>query len=430
VLRFGAIIGAATVSTLAVAPAFAAAATSQATAQSLHITIAGTDAISQKVTASNNGTTETKNNADTLPTIASLFPDTNLLGAGVAPQEAVAKKDGTSYACAGIAGTGGGIVTVGNSSCNLDGQPLTIDLGGLDLGNVILGDGSALGSALNGLPGIGDVLTLLGQTLNQLVTTISDGLAGTPLGDVRLGGSLSAIEGSCVADPEKATGDARLVDSSGGSNATPIGVTIPDGNGGTQTLSLLDLPANPPPNTHVLVDLDTVTQTLVTALTQELNTAVGGVLAPLNLGVLLQQVQDAVVTQLVANLQPLLQALQDNILDITLNKQSTGDSGRSIHVTALDAQVLPAAAQFAGASLISGQIGDVTCGPNTRTTADEPTTPNSPNNPDQPDVPTVVDSGVAGQADHTARNVLGATAALMLLAGTAGLMGYRRMLNK
>jgi hypothetical protein len=430
-MRFGAIIGAATVSTLAVAPAFAAAATSQATAQSLHISIAGTDAISQKVTASNNGTTETKNNADTLPTIASVFPGTNLLGAGVAPQEAAAKKDGTSYACAGIAGTGGGIVTVGNSSCDLDGQPLTINLGGLDLGNVVLGDGSALGAALNGLPIIGDVLTLLGQTLNQLVTTISDGLAGTPLGQISLGGSLSAIEGSCVADPEKATGDARLVDSSGGSNATPIGVTIPTGVGnGTQTLTLLNLPANPPPNTHVLVDLDTVTQTLVTALTTELNTAVGGVLAPLNLGVLLQQVQDAVVTQLVANLQPLLTALQDNILDITLNKQSTGDGGRSIHVTALDAQVLPAAAQFAGASLISGQIGDVTCGPNTRASAAGGETPDSPQNPDQPDVPTVVDSGVAGQADHTARNVLGATAALMLLAGTAGLVGYRRMLNK
>ena len=47
-----------------------------------------------------------------------------------------------------------------------------------------------------------------------------------------------------------------------------------------------------------------------------------------------------------------------------------------------------------------------------------------------PDIPTVVDSGLAGHADHTARNVLGATAALLLLAGTAGLAGYRRMLNK
>ena len=42
----------------------------------------------------------------------------------------------------------------------------------------------------------------------------------------------------------------------------------------------------------------------------------------------------------------------------------------------------------------------------------------------------MVDSGLKGHEDHTARNVLGATAALMLLAGTAGLMGYRRMLNK
>jgi hypothetical protein len=429
VLRFGAIVGAASVATLAVAPAFAAATVSQSSAQSLHIAIAGTDAISQKVTAANDGTTETKNSADTLPTIASAFPATNLLGVGVAPQQSGANKDGTSYACAGLAGTGGGIVKVGNSSCDLNGQPLTINLATLDLGNVILGE-SALGTALNGLPIIGDVLALLGGTVNSLVTTISAGLANTPLGQIGLGGSLSAIEATCVADPDKATGDARLVDSSGGSAATPIGVTLPNGSGGTQTLALLNLPANPPPNTHVLVDLDTVTQTLITALTQEINTAVGGVLAPLNLGVLLQGVQTAVVDTLVAALQPLLTVLQENLLDITLNKQSTGDAGRSIRVTALDAQVLPAAAQLTGSSLISGQIGDVTCGPNTRVAAPPVTTPTPTGDDDLPDVPNLVDSGVAGNSDHTARNVLGATAALLLIAGTAGLMGYRRMLNK
>jgi len=432
VLRIGAIIGAATVSTLAVAPAFAAAATSQATAQSLHISIAGSSAISQKVTASNNGTTETKNSADTVPTIASLFPATNLLGAGVAPQQAGANKDGTSYACAGIAGTGGGIVKVGNSSCNLNGQPLTLNLGGLDLGNVILGDDSALGSALNGP--LADLLQPLGVTLNQLVTTLSSGLAGTPLGQIRLGGSLSAIEGSCNATPDAATGDARLVDSSGGSAATPIGVTIPNGTGGTQTLALLNLPANPPKNTHLLVDLDVVVATLTSALNTELTTAVGGALQPLAVALapILNTVRTQVVNVLVANLQPLLQALQDNVLDIGMNLQTTGDGGRSIHVTALDAEVLPAAAQFTGSSLISGQIGEVTCGPNTRATATPVTPVTNPNTPHGPlpHVPTAIDSGMAGHADHTARNVLGATAALMLLAGTAGLLGYRRMLNK
>ena len=148
VLRFGAIIGAATVSTLAIAPAFAAATVSQATAQSLTLTIAGNPVIAQETASTNDGTSETVTDNSTVPTLASLLPANNLLGVGVAPQAAVAKPDGTSYACAGIAGTGGGIVTVGNSSCNLNGEPLTIDLANLDLGNVVLGTDSELGAAL------------------------------------------------------------------------------------------------------------------------------------------------------------------------------------------------------------------------------------------------------------------------------------------
>lgn len=425
-------MGAASVVTLAVAPAFAATTVSQSSAQSLQLSIAGSSAVSQKVTATNDGTNETKNDASTVPTIASVLPGNNLIGAGVAPQQAGANKDGSSYACAGIAGTGGGIVKVGNSSCDLNGKPLTIDLATLDLGNVILGSDSALGSALQPLQQ--PLLDPIGKTVNQIVTTLSGNLAKTPLGQIKLGGSLSAIEGSCTANPDAVSGDARLVDSSGGSNATPIAVTLPDGKGGTQTLTLVNLPANPPKNTHVPVDLDKVTQTLITALTVELDTAVGGALKGLGLGAALQQVQDKVVAQLVDNLRdPLLKPLQDNLLDITLNKQSTGDNGKSIDVTALDLQVLPAAKQFTGSSLISGQIGHVTCGPNARVIAPAaPTTPTTHVKPPTklPHVPTVVDSGLAGHEDHTARNVLGATGALLLLAGTAGLVGYRRMLGK
>jgi len=422
-LRFSAIVGAAALSTLAIAPAFAAATgTSQATAQSLQLSIAGNSVIAQQTSSSNDGSDETVTDNSTVPTLADLLPATNLLGVGVAPQAAVAKPDGTSYACAGIAGTGGGIVTVGGSKCDLNGQPLTIDLAHLDLGNVILGDQSALGSALAPLSVI---LQPLGIALNQVVTALSSGLASTPLGEITIGGSLSAIEGSCQADPDAATGDTRLVDSSGGSADTPISVTLP---GVADPIVLLNLPANPPKDTNVLINLDTVTQTLITALNTELNTAVGGALGGLGLGAALQTVQDQVVTVLVANLQPLLTALNDNLLSIVLNHQVSSDGGKKIDVTALSLDVLPAAAQFAGASLISGSIGKVSCGPNTRinTTPNPPTT--TPTDNEKP--PTVVDSGVAGQANHTARDVLTATAALMLLAGTAGLIGYRRMLTK
>ena len=101
---------------------------------------------------------------------------------------------------------------------------------------------------------------------------------------------------------------------------------------------------------------------------------------------------------------------------------------RSVTATALKVKVLGAASPFLnGSGLIDGTVGKVTCGPNSRVAA--PPTENPTDNP-TPSVPTVVDSGMAGHADHTARNVLGATAALLLMAGTAGLVGYRRMLGK
>jgi hypothetical protein len=425
VLRLGAIVGAAALSTLAIAPAFAAArGTSQATAQSLKLSIAGNSVIAQQTASSNDGTTETVTDNSTVPTLASVLPNNNLLGVGVAPQAAVAKPDGTSYACAGIAGTGGGIVTVGGSSCNLNGEPLTIDLAHLNLGNVILGNNSAIGSALNSIPGLGALLTQLGASLTDAVNAISGGLASTPLGEIKIGGSLSAIEADCKADPDAATGGAHLVDSSGGSNSTPISVTLP---GVAQPIVLLNLPANPPPNTPLVVKLDTVTQSLIDGLKVELTTALQGALANAGLQSLLQTIQDQVITVLVANLQPVLQAVQDNLLNIMLNKQVVSDGGKKIEVTALTLDVLPAAQQFAGFSLISGEIGKVSCGPNTRINTPVAPTP-TPTDNEKP--PTVVDSGVAGQADHTARDVLAATAALMLLAGTAGLIGYRRMLTK
>lgn len=418
VLRYGAIAGAVTVSLLAVSPVFAAASTSQSSAQSINLTLAGNAIVSQEVTASNDGSGQTSVDNSTIPTIADLLPANTALAVGVAPQEAVAKSDGTSYACSGLAGTGGGLVKVGSTGCALDGQPLTLNLGSLSLG-ALTGTTGALTTALSPL------FAALDPVLNQVVDAIAGGIDGTPLGDIGLVGSLSAIEGSCFADPDAATGDTRLVDTSGGSAATPIAVTLP---GVANPITVANLPANPPPNTPVVVGLSTVTQTLIDALTVELQTALNGALGPLAgvLGPLLQQVQDAAIVPLVDALQPLLQPLQDNVLNITLNKQVPGDNGRSITVTALDLQVLPAVAQFAGGALVGGEIGKVSCGPNTRATTANPTPTDNPT----PDVPTVVDSGVRGPADNTARNVLVATGALMALAGTAGLIGYRRMLVK
>lgn len=428
VMKTGAVIGIASLAMLAAGPAVAATDhVSQATAQSLQVSVAGNSAVSQLVTAYNDGDQEVTNDASTVPTIASVVPGTNILGAGVAPQLAGAKVDGNgnghSFACAGIAGTGGGVVKVGDRSCKINGQPLTLDLGNLELGKIVLGNDSALGSALNGIPGINTLLAALGENLDTLVGQISSQLDGTPLGEISLGGSLSAIEAICTADPNGALGTANIVDSSGGSADTPITATLPG-----QSLTLVNLPANPPPNTHVLVDLDTVTQTLIDGLKQEVTTAVKGALGPL--AGPLQTVQDQLITTLVQNLQPALKPLQENVLDITLNKQATSHQGKKIDVTAMDIQVLPAAKQFAGSSLVGAQIGHVTCGPNGRVQA-APTPPKHVTPPKHnpapapPKVPTQVNSGLAGDPGHTDL-VLGATSALLLVSGGAATMAYRR----
>jgi hypothetical protein len=426
VLRFGAIIGATTVAALAVSPAFAAAATSQASAQSINLKLAGNELVAQKLTATNDGTTETKSDNNTVPNLVGALPDNTALKAAVLPQEAGANTNGTSFACAGLAsdGNGGpGVVTVGKESCDLTGSgAVPLDLGGLALGNALLTDNTVITDALESLGNgaLTDLLTQLGTNLNALVTQISDAINGTQVGEFGIVGSLGTISGVCTADPDAAQGDATLADSA-------IRLTLP----GTDPITLVNLPVHPSENQKVVSDLSGTTTMVTTALKTYLDTIIQGQLHDAGLDAVLDTVQTQILNQLFDGLSPLTDALSKYVAEITLRKTTHGDGGRSIDVTALDVQILPALQDTLGSSLVSGDIGRVTCGPNTRATAPEqPGTPNSPGNPSSPHVPNVVDSGVAGHADHTARNVLGATAALMLLAGTAGLMGYRRMINK
>jgi hypothetical protein len=417
-LRLGAIIGAATLSTLVIAPAFAAAATSQSTAQSIDLSLAGNTLIAQKSTAKNDGTTETRSDDDTIPNLAGAIPGNNLLKAAVLPQLARANNDGTSFACAGLAsdGDGGpGVVTVGKESCDLTGSgAIPLDLGSLDLGGAVIDDESALGQA------IGPILNLLGDPLTQLVGQISDAINGTPLGEIGITGSLGVISAVCQANPDAATGDATLADSA-------IRLSLP---GVEPDVTLVQLPVHPDENQKVVADPSGFTTDVTDALSTYISNIIQGQLdGPL--ASLPGTVQTEILNQVFAGLKPLTDALSKYIAEITLRETTHGDNGRSIDVTALHADVLPAVKDQLGSDLVEGRIGRVTCGPNTRASAPEqPGTPNSPGTPDSPHVPNVVDSGVAGHDDHTARNVLGATAALMLLAGTAGLMGYRRMINK
>ncbi|RNM13620.1 hypothetical protein EFL26_11500 [Nocardioides pocheonensis] len=417
-MRFAAIIGAATVSALAVAPAFGAAATSQSSAQSIDLTLAGHTLIAQKSTAANDGTTEKRSDNDTIPNLVGALPDNTLLKAAVLPQLARAKADGTSFACAGLAsdGDGGpGVVTVGNESCDLKGSgAIPLSLGHLALGDVVVNSG-ALGDALAPL------LNQLGGPLNQVVTQISAALNGTPLGQIGLTGNLGVISAVCSANPDAATGDATLADSA-------IRLSLP----GQEPITLVNLPVHPNENQKVVGDTKGATTMITDALSTYLSTIIQKQFAGTPLATLPSTVQAQILNQVLDGLKPLTDAVAQYLAEITLRETTHGDNGRSIDVTALHAEVLPALKQQAGFDLVEGRIGRVTCGPNTRATAETPATPTQHvKTPTKlPHVPTVVDSGLAGHEDHTARNVLGATGALLLIAGTAGLVGYRRMLGK
>lgn len=432
-LRLSAVVGAIAVSALAVAPVFAAAPVSQASAQSIDLSIGGSHAVTQLSTATNDGTQGPNGHVvvnNTLPSLVGIIPNNNALSAAVAVQKAGANKDGTSYACAGVAGTGSaGAVNVGTSSCNIDGKPLTLGIGSLDLNlTQLLGGQGAITTALDNA--LGAIVHPAGSALDMLLGQITTALAGTPLGAIKLTGGLSAVEASCTANPTAAHGDASILDTAGG-HTIPISVTLPTGTGNaTQTLVLANLNVNlapKPGGTDVIVHLDGLTQALTTAITEELNTVLMGQLNGLGaaFAAAAAALQSNLVGPLVQALQPALQAISDNVLKLVVNDVTPGDAGRSVAVTTLRIKVLPALAAQTGSSLVDGIIGHVTCGPN-RAVVNTPT-PNPPTGNPKP--PTVVDSGFHGGSD-TARNVLTATAALMLLAGTAGLIGYRRMLTK
>jgi hypothetical protein len=435
-LKFGTVAGVVSLAFLAAGPALAAAPISQAKAQGLDLRIAGNKVVSGITSATNDGKKQTKTTDNTLPGVAGVLPGTNVAGLGVVLQDAYANTDGTSSACAGLTGQGGGLVQVGNKPCSVDGgQATSVDLATLDLGKLVADPGTILGQVLNA---IGPLNQIAGQLQDALVGPLTKALSDT-LGNVGLTGSLGVVAGMCQADPDGASGKATIANSH-------LSLTL-----GGQTVTLVDLPADPAPNTHVLTNLDAVLKVVLDAVTTDitntLNNPVGSpggtplgqlgsalqqILGPLTgtlgqaLTKLVGSLETGLITPLVDALKPLLKALEDNILDITLNKQPVPQQAKTFETTALDLQVLPAIKQFTGgSSLIGGFIGHVVCGPNSRVAGPPPTTPTTPGNPHTPHIPKHVDSGLAGHSSNTGAILAGSTA-LLAMAGAAGLFAYRR----
>jgi hypothetical protein len=419
-VRIGACLGAATLLGLSIGPATAAEPVTEATANALTVEVGGSGGGSGIVAARNFGTGEQKTGEANAP-IDVLDPQ-GLINAGTLAQDAAARiqnKNGVSRACAGVAGEGASTVAeVGDSNCLTPGQPVDISFANLDLTGVHVADPEGALEPINQLTD-----PLIEQLVGPLTQAISRGLS--EFGNVAISGTAGAIQSRCAAQPGSAEGFANIADAT-------INAELPG-----QTVNVATLPVNPPPNTKVVTDLDVVVTTVLNAVRTDLNKSFDGAL----LGALpiVDAVQENIVDTLIAEIAPQLAPIEDNLLDITLNEQS--QSNGRIAVTAVDAQVLPAAREFTGDSLVSAEIANVTCAPNRAGGPDSPDGPDGPDGPagpdgpdapggpggpGGPDVPTVVDAG----ANDGGINQTALIGGLLMLGGAAGLVGYRRLLGR
>ncbi|MBZ5736032.1 hypothetical protein K8Z61_16175 [Nocardioides sp. TRM66260-LWL] len=412
-MRIAALGGAAALLMTAAGPGYSATTVSQASATALQLSIAGSGFDTGTVAAKNFGKGEEKTGEVNPP--ISILKNQALAGIGVLAQDATAtveSKDGVSAACSGVAGRGGSVVNVGDSGCLKAGNNVDLNFINLDLSKALTIDpNSALGPLAQANP-------VVQQLLGAILTPLTQALQNSPLGTLNVSLGAGVIEAVCSARPGTATGSANIVDA--GLNASF----------GGQSVKLVNLPVKPAPNTQVVTDLDQVVNNVLDGLSVQLKTALNGVLDPLNVltDALKTQIVDTIVKPVADQLKP----LEDNVLKITLNEQSSKEKGQ-ITVTALDLQVLPAAKQFVGSSLIEGKIATVNCGPNTRVTTPDPNptpTPSpspTPGPGPKPTPPTVIDAGENGSTPWGA-GLAGLMA--LTLGGAAGIATQRRLATR
>ncbi len=324
-LRLGATATAAAVVTVSAGPALAAEPVAQASATGLRLTIASTPTDSGTYTVTNDGKKETATGSNE-PAISALGGQ-SFIQAGTLSQDAgtvIRDEKGFSAACAGLAGDGATLVEVAEGGCLVPGQNLDLNAGTVDLTGIqILGDQfpQELQDALQ------PVLDPLLAGLTTALQTVLDG------GDIALGLNLGAVQSFCTAQPGSADGDTDITDAT-------LDATL-----GGQSFNLVTLPTNPPPNTRVVTDLGVVVQSVLDALRTQFETAIDGALGPLTAVIDGAEVLAEALEQVGEALAP----LEENVLEITLNKQERPSSD-SIEVTALDLHVLPAA-EAAGVKL-------------------------------------------------------------------------------
>ena len=416
--RSGSAAAAASLALLSTGPAFAADPVAQASATALELGIAGQGTDTGTYTATNDGTGESTsgNNQPALPVLAGQ----RLTDLGTLAQDAttsVTGRTGRSAACAGVAGEGATLVQVGDGArCLTGGQTITLDAAHADLSKVHV----LPASITQGYDG--PIAAAIAGAVSPLVDQ-----ALAALGDPRLGIDLGAVQASCTAGAGSADGSASIADASAYiEGPAPIG-----------HVTLVDLPVHPAPNTHVVTGLSAVVEAVQHGVDTQIANALGGASGPLSpltlpVGQTVDTVVDAVQSNVTDALGTQLAPLEQNVLDIVLNKQSR-PAADAIDVTALDASVLPAARQFVDADLVSLTIGHVTSGPNGRAAAPAAATPAvaTPSTPDADTaVPTAVASGAASLEDGPSPLALAALGGLAVAGGAAAVWGFRRSLGQ
>ncbi|WP_459983963.1 hypothetical protein [Nocardioides sp. AN3] len=414
---------AAALALLATGPAYAADPIARASATALQVSVAGHGADSGTFTATNDGTRESTSgtNSPAVPALAGQRA-TNL---GTLAQDAaarVADGHGHSAACAGIAGQGATLAQVGDgTSCLTGGQTVTMGAATADFSHVQVAPDDIDQGIDTTIAGA--VSAAAAPVVNQLLDA---------LGSPTLGLDVKAVQASCAADPGTAGGTASIAD-----GTAYLAAPAPLGR-----VDLVSLPVHPAPNTHVLTDMSKVVTAVEEAVAHQLDTALGGSSGPLAsltmpAGMTVATVLDQVKANVTDALGPQLAPLDQNVLDIELNKQSRPSAG-AIDVTALDLSVLPAAQQFVDADLASLVVGHVTCGPSGRLAAPaaapalDPSTPADAPVADPPAdtaVPTAVKSGAASFEDAPSALAIAALAGLVLAGTGAGVWGFRRSLR-
>lgn len=418
--KAAALAGAGALVLLAASPGSAAEPVAEASATGLVLTVLNTPTDSGSFTATNDGEDETTSGSRN-PLITALA-NQSFIQAGTLSQDAATSatsRGGKAVACAGLAGDGATLLSVENGFCLDPANNAQINAGTLKLADVQLVQSEVL-------QGLDAQLQAALQPLLTPVLTAVDGAVDqvlTALGDPDIVLDLGTVQSQCTADLTDALGASQLTNAS-----LYIDLPAPAGR-----VTLIDFPTAPAPNTKLLTDLDDVVAEINSGLQTQLEQGLAGILAPL--GPVADEIITTINDNVIAAVADQLGPLEDNILDVTLNKQTTGN--RSIEVTALDLRLLPAAAQFV--DLVNIEIGRSSCeaAPRAAVPTEDPTPTDDPTNPDNPTpaIPTSVPAGEfspTGGSSNGAVNAAIATGALVLLsllAAVGGTYGFRRVLK-